>query len=140
MNTLFWKPAGSTDNIIDSTPEDAGGRQAGFPVHALKAGATARSSWSRARPIWRFPRCSRPGQMVELPKGVAIRRVFTDNGDLDETMAVSDGDAVFVPCGHNPRGAPYGYDYLGVLAGPKRQWRFGDHADHDQIYRGDTMS
>ena len=58
--------------------------------------------------------------------GFGIQRVYTDDGGLDETMAVSDGDVVPVPRGHHPSGAPYGFEmyYLNVMAGPLRKWRF----------------
>jgi 5-deoxy-glucuronate isomerase len=29
---------------------------------------------------------------------------------------------------------------LNVMAGPKRQWRFRNHPDHDWIYQRDTKS
>ena len=58
--------------------------------------------------------------------GFGVQRVYTDDGQLDETMAVSDGDVVLVPRGHHPCGAPYGFEmyYLNVMAGPLRKWRF----------------
>ena len=58
--------------------------------------------------------------------GFGIQRVYTDDRQLDETMAVSDGDVVCVPRGHHPCGAPYGFEmyYLNVMAGPLRKWRF----------------
>ncbi|WP_171133207.1 MULTISPECIES: 5-deoxy-glucuronate isomerase [unclassified Ruegeria] len=58
--------------------------------------------------------------------GFGIQRVYTDDRQLDETMAVSDGDVVLVPRGHHPCGAPYGFEmyYLNVMAGPLRKWRF----------------
>jgi 5-deoxy-glucuronate isomerase len=58
--------------------------------------------------------------------GFGIQRVYTDDGRLDETVAVSDGDVVLVPRGHHPCGAPYGFEmyYLNVMAGPLRKWRF----------------
>lgn len=58
--------------------------------------------------------------------GFGLQRVYTDDGKLDETMAVSDGDVVLVPRGHHPCGAPYGFEmyYLNVMAGPLRKWRF----------------
>lgn len=58
--------------------------------------------------------------------GFGIQRVYTDDGLLDETMAVKDGDVVLVPRGHHPCGAPYGFEmyYLNVMAGPLRKWRF----------------
>jgi 5-deoxy-glucuronate isomerase len=58
--------------------------------------------------------------------GFGIQRVYTDDGALDETMAVADGDVVLVPRGHHPCAAPHGFDmyYLNVMAGPLRKWRF----------------
>ncbi len=58
--------------------------------------------------------------------GFGVQRVYTDDGSLDETMAVRDGDVVLVPRGHHPCGAPYGFEmyYLNVMAGPLRKWRF----------------
>ena len=58
--------------------------------------------------------------------GFGIQRVYTDDGSLDETMAVKDGDVVLAPRGHHPCGAPYGFEmyYLNVMAGPLRKWRF----------------
>lgn len=60
------------------------------------------------------------------PQGFAFQRVYTDDGTLDEVMAVKDGDVVLVPRGHHPCGAPYGFElyYLNVMAGPRRNWRF----------------
>ncbi|WP_149142150.1 5-deoxy-glucuronate isomerase [Gemmobacter caeruleus] len=58
--------------------------------------------------------------------GWALQRVYTDDGTLDEVMAVKDGDVVLVPRGHHPCGAPHGFElyYLNVMAGPRRNWRF----------------
>lgn len=72
-------------------------------------------------------------------QGFGIQRVFTEDGTLDETMAVADHDVVLVPRGHHPCGAPYGYEmyYLNVMAGPLRKWRFANHPDHDWIYQRD---
>ena len=75
-------------------------------------------------------------------QGYGIQRVFTEDGSLDETMAVQNHDVVLVPKGHHPCGAPYGYEmyYLNVMAGPIRKWRFANHPDHDWIYRRDNPS
>ncbi len=72
-------------------------------------------------------------------QGYGIQRVFTEDRELDETMAVSDGDVVLVPKGHHPCGTPYGYEmyYLNVMAGPLRKWRFKNHPDHDWIFQRD---
>lgn len=63
---------------------------------------------------------------INPANGFGIQRVYTEDGELDETMAVSDGDVVLVPKGHHPCGAVYGFDmyYLNVMAGPLRKWRF----------------
>ncbi|MEM8825289.1 MAG: 5-deoxy-glucuronate isomerase [Pseudomonadota bacterium] len=73
-------------------------------------------------------------------QGFGVQRVYTEDGTLDETMAVKDGDVVLVPRGHHPCGAPYGYDmyYLNVMAGPLRKWRFENDPDHDWIARRDA--
>lgn len=73
-------------------------------------------------------------------QGYALQRVFTDDGSLDETMAVSSGDVVLVPKGHHPVGVPYGYEsyYLNVMAGPRRKWRFENHPDHAWIAERDA--
>lgn len=58
--------------------------------------------------------------------GFGIQRVYTDDLQLNETMAVHDGDVVCVPRGHHPCGAVHGFEmyYLNVMAGPLRKWRF----------------
>lgn len=73
-------------------------------------------------------------------QGFGVQRVYTDDGSLDETMAVKDGDVVCVPRGHHPCGAPYGYEmyYLNVMAGPLRKWRFENDPDHDWIAQRDA--
>jgi len=73
-------------------------------------------------------------------QGFGIQRVYTEDGSLDETMAVKDGDVVLVPRGHHPCGAPYGYEmyYLNVMAGPLRKWRFKNDPDHDWIAQRDA--
>ena len=72
--------------------------------------------------------------------GFAFQRVYTEDGSLDESMAVKDGDLTLVPRGHHPCAAPYGYElyYLNVMAGPRRNWRFQNDPDHDWIYRRDN--
>ena len=64
--------------------------------------------------------------------GFAVQRVYTDDGSLDETMAVRDRDVVLVPRGYHPVGAPHGFDlyYLNVMAGPVRAWRFTMSPEH----------
>ena len=75
-------------------------------------------------------------------RGFGLQRVFTEDGSLDETMAVADHDVVLVPKGHHPCAAPYGIDmyYLNVMAGPLRKWRFENHPDFDWIARRDAAT
>jgi 5-deoxy-glucuronate isomerase len=73
-------------------------------------------------------------------QGFGIQRVYTEDGSLDETMAVKNGDVVLVPKGHHPCGALYGYEmyYLNVMAGPRRNWRFIPDPDHKWIMDRDA--
>lgn len=76
------------------------------------------------------------------PQGFAFQRVYTDTDesglrDLDETMAVEDGDVVMVPKGYHPCAACHGYDlyYLNVMAGPKRTWKFHNAPEHQWLMK-----
>ncbi|MCC7319388.1 MAG: 5-deoxy-glucuronate isomerase [Rubellimicrobium sp.] len=73
-------------------------------------------------------------------QGFAFQRVWTEDGTLDETMAVADRDVTLVPRGHHPCGVPWGYElyYLNVMAGPLRKWRFAPHPDHAWIMERDA--
>lgn len=73
-------------------------------------------------------------------QGFGVQRVYTEDGTLDETMAVKNGDVVLVPKGHHPCAAPYGYEmyYLNVMAGPLRKWRFKNDPAHDWIAQRDA--
>jgi 5-deoxy-glucuronate isomerase len=57
--------------------------------------------------------------------GFAFQRVYTDDGSLDEGIAVQDGDVVLVPRGYHPVAGDPRSDlyYLNVMAGPVRAWR-----------------
>ena len=72
--------------------------------------------------------------------GFGIQRVYTDDLQLNETMAIADGDVVLVPRGHHPCGAPYGFGmyYLNVMAGPLRKWRFVPAPEVEWIMRRDA--
>ena len=77
---------------------------------------------------------------VNPAQGFALQRVYTEDGTLDETMAVQNGDVVLVPKGHHPCAAPYGFDlyYLNVMAGPRRNWRFQPDPDVQWIIERDA--
>ncbi|WAP66755.1 5-deoxy-glucuronate isomerase [Jiella pelagia] len=77
---------------------------------------------------------------IDPADGFAFQRVYTDDRQLDEVMAVSDGDVVCVPRGHHPCGAPHGFDlyYLNVMAGPLRKWRFVAAPEVEWIMKRDA--
>jgi 5-deoxy-glucuronate isomerase len=72
---------------------------------------------------------------IDPPQGFAFQRVYTDERDLDESMAVSDHDVVMVPRGYHPVVMPHGYRgyYLNVMAGPRREWHFKNDPAHDWL-------
>lgn len=74
---------------------------------------------------------------VNPQQGFVFQRVYTDERDIDETMAAENHDVVMVPRGYHPVGAPYGYDsyYLNVMAGPVRAWQFNNDKDHEWILK-----
>jgi 5-deoxy-glucuronate isomerase len=64
---------------------------------------------------------------VQPSNGFAFQRVYSyDDGPLDETVTVHDGDLVLVPKGYHTVGALPGCDlyYLNVMAGPNRAWLY----------------
>jgi 5-deoxy-glucuronate isomerase len=70
---------------------------------------------------------------IDPPQGFALQRVYTDDGSLDETLAVRDRDVVLVPRGYHTVSAPPGYAvyYLNVMAGPTRAWAIANDPDHE---------
>jgi 5-deoxy-glucuronate isomerase len=68
-------------------------------------------------------------------KGFAFQRIYTSNGDIDETITAHDGDAVLVPRGyHVCSAAPeYWIYYLNVLAGPKHVYHITFDPEHAWI-------
>jgi 5-deoxy-glucuronate isomerase len=66
-------------------------------------------------------------------RGFALQRVYTDERDLDETVAVGNGDTVLVPRGYHTVSAPPGYElyYLNVMAGPTRTWAIQNDPNHE---------
>ena len=72
---------------------------------------------------------------IDPPQGFVFQRVYSDAGDLDESMAVGDRDVVLVPRGYHPVVVPHGYQsyYFNVMAGPKRVWHFHNDPAHEWI-------
>jgi 5-deoxy-glucuronate isomerase len=70
---------------------------------------------------------------IDPPSGFALQRVYTGDGNLDETLAVHDRDTVLVPRGYHTVSAPPGYAvyYLNVMAGPQREWAIANDPDHE---------
>jgi len=71
------------------------------------------------------------------PQGFAFQRVYTDDRQLDEAMAVEDGDVTLVPKGYHPCATCHGYDlyYLNVMAGPRRTWKFHNAKEHEWLLK-----
>ncbi len=70
--------------------------------------------------------------------GFAFQRVYTAEGDVDETIAARDRDIVLVPRGyHVCAAAPeYAIYYLNVLAGPKHIYHMTFDPQHEWIRQG----
>ena len=102
-----------------------GGNWSSYPPHKHDTDDPPRERQLEELYYYRFRR----------PQGFAFQRVYTADRTLDEAMTPMDGDAVLVPRGYHPVGAPAGYDcyYLNVMAGPVREWRFTLDPDHDWL-------
>jgi 5-deoxy-glucuronate isomerase len=100
-----------------------GGHWSSYPPHKHDTDAFPRETYLEETYYHRIARGS----------GFALQRVYTDDGTLDETMAVADGDVVLVPKGYHPVGAPHGFElyYLNVMAGPVRAWKFTMAPEHE---------
>ena len=74
---------------------------------------------------------------IDPPSGFALQRVYTGDGNLDETLAVRDRDVVLVPRGYHTVSAPPGYTvyYLNVMAGPEREWAIANDPDHEWMLK-----
>jgi len=99
-----------------------GGNWSSYPPHKHDTDDQPRESLLEELYYYRFAR----------PQGFAFQRVYTADRSLDEALIPMDGDAVLVPRGYHPVGAPAGYDcyYLNVMAGPTRLWHFTLDPDH----------
>jgi 5-deoxy-glucuronate isomerase len=77
-----------------------------------------------------YHRLARPG-------GFAFQRVYTDDRQLDQALAVEDRDVVLVPRGYHPVSAAHGIDlyYLNVMAGPVRRWQFTNAPGYEFLGR-----
>ncbi len=66
------------------------------------------------------------------PQGFGIQKVYTLEGDIDETYTVKSGDFVEIPRGYHPFHAAPGYDnyYLWIMAGENRGFFMTTDEDH----------
>lgn len=69
---------------------------------------------------------------ISQPEGFAIQRVYTRDGQRNETLTVRDNQVVLIPEGYHPVVAAHGYDcyYLNVLAGSARSMAATDDPDY----------
>jgi 5-deoxy-glucuronate isomerase len=70
---------------------------------------------------------------IRPARGFGLQRVYTDDRDLDQSVAFGDRDTVLVPRGYHTVSAPPGYTlyYLNVMAGPTRAWAIANDPDHE---------
>ena len=83
-------------------------------------------------------RIGRAGETQCSPEGFGLHRLYTVDGEIDETVEVRDGDVFLIPRGyHGPCVAAPGYTmyYLNVLAGPTpgRSMAFCDDPAHHWV-------
>lgn len=66
------------------------------------------------------------------PQGFGIQKVYTMEGDIDETYTVKSGDFVEIPRGYHPFHTAPGYYnyYLWIMAGPVRGFYMTTDEDH----------
>ncbi len=116
INNIAMEAEDYCDSLLVTEVFTPAGNWSSFPSHRHDEDDFPRVTYLEETYYHRI----NPGQ------GWGIQRVYTDDGSLDEVMAVKDGDVVCVPRGHHPCGAPHGFEmyYLNVMAGPRRAWRF----------------
>jgi 5-deoxy-glucuronate isomerase len=124
-----FQPADSLLVVEVITP---GGHTSSYPPHKHDRDDLPNESYLEETYYHRF----------NPPQGFAFQRVFTDadangNRELDEAMAIEDGDVVLVPKGYHPCATCHGYDlyYLNVMAGPKRTWKFHNAPEHEWLMK-----
>jgi len=72
---------------------------------------------------------------IDGDDGIGLFSCYTSDGEIDDTLRISDGDVYLVPRGfHGPAAATPGHHmyYLNIMAGPspERAWRFCDDPRH----------
>ncbi|MDF2926910.1 MAG: iolB [Paenibacillaceae bacterium] len=71
----------------------------------------------------------------DRPEGFGIQRLYSRQGDLDETFTVKTGDLVELPRGYHPFCCAPGYQnyYLWIMAGKNRGFYFTVDPDHQWL-------
>lgn len=74
--------------------------------------------------------------------GFGTQRIYSADGDLDETYTVRDGDTVIIPKGYHPVGAAPGYQlyYLWILSGTNRIMRPNDDPAHAWVKAAEAVA
>jgi 5-deoxy-glucuronate isomerase len=133
-NFLIPETFEGADKLICCELVTPDGNWSSYPPH--KHDDTA---WS---PVWNeeiyYFRIGRAGTEEYAPEGYGMHRTYTDDGSIDATVTVRDGDVFLVPRGyHGPCAAAPGYPmyYLNVMAGPAagRLLAFADDPAHTWI-------
>jgi 5-deoxy-glucuronate isomerase len=117
-----WEPAESLLVVEVITP---GGNSSSYPPH--KHDEDNLPHESKLEEIYYH--------RIKPAQGFAFQRIYTEDGSLDETLTVVDGDVTLVPKGYHPCAALHGYDlyYLNVMAGPRRTWKFHNQEAHEWL-------
>jgi len=71
------------------------------------------------------------------PQGFGIQKVYTRDGEIDETYTVKNGDFVEIPKGYHPCMSAPGYNnyYLWIMAGKNRGFFMTSDPDHAWLNR-----
>jgi len=130
INNIAMEDRDVADSLLVTEVYTPTGNWSSYPSHRHDEDDFPRMTYLEETYYFRF----------DPPQGYGHHRVYTEDGELDETMTVKNHDVTLVPRGHHPAGVPWGYEmyYLNVMAGPLRKWRFQNDPDHDWIYRRDT--
>jgi 5-deoxy-glucuronate isomerase len=117
-----WEPA---ENLLVVEVITPGGNSSSYPPHKHDEDNLPHESMLEEIYYHRI----KPNQ------GFGFQRIYTEDGSLDETITVEDGDVTLVPKGYHPCAALHGYDlyYLNVMAGPKRTWKFHNQRAHEWL-------
>ena len=117
-----WEPA---ENLLVVEVITPGGNSSSYPPH--KHDEDNLPHESRLEEIYYH--------RIKPAQGFAFQRIYTEDGSLDETITVHDGEVTLVPKGYHPCAALHGYDlyYLNVMAGPQRTWKFHNQEEHEWL-------